>query len=104
MPKDSPLRGSLTKDHKISTMVFTIIPTFYFFKASISHMIFLQVLIVTNNMKLLNANYEPKTPISTLYILKRKKWMNNEPHPSTSIPHVSNQSSNATYKFSSFYG
>jgi hypothetical protein len=27
----------------------------------------------TNNMKLLNANYEPKTPIFTPYILEGKK-------------------------------
>jgi hypothetical protein len=27
-------------------------------------------------MKLLNANYAPKVPISTLYILETKKWMN----------------------------
>jgi hypothetical protein len=58
----------------------------------------------TNNMKLLNANYELKTPISTLYILEGKKWMNDQPHSSTSIPHVSNQSSSVTYNFSSFYG
>jgi fluoride ion exporter CrcB/FEX len=25
----------------------------------------------TNNMKLLNANYEPKAPISSLYILEK---------------------------------
>jgi len=30
--------------------------------------------------------------------------MNNQPHSFTSIPHVSNQSSHATYKFLSFYG
>jgi hypothetical protein len=85
-------------------MVFTIISTFYFFKASYSHMIFLQILIIINNTKLLNANYEPKAPISTLYIFKGKKGINNQPHSSTSIPHVSNQSSSATYNSSSFYG
>jgi hypothetical protein len=37
-------------------------------------------------MKLLNANYEPKAPISTLYILQGKKWINNQPHSFTSIP------------------
>ncbi len=104
MYKDFPLRGSLTKDYKVFTIMFIIISTFYFFKASYSHMIFLHVLIATNNMKLLNANYEPKAPISTPYILYQKKWMNSQPHSSTSIPHVSNQSSCATYNFSSFYG
>ncbi len=36
-------------------------------------MILLQVLIATSNTKLLNANYESKTPIFTPYILERKK-------------------------------
>jgi len=67
-------------------------------------MIFLQILMATSNTKLLNANYEPKVPIFTPYIFERKKWMNNQPHSFTSIPHVSNQSSHATYNFSSFYG
>ncbi len=78
------------------------------------HILFLQGFFFTydtstildpiNNMKLLNANYEPKAPISTPYIFEGKKWMNNQPHSSTSIPYVSNQSSCATYNFSSFYG
>jgi hypothetical protein len=55
-------------------------------------------------MKLLNANYEPKAPISTPYIFEGKKWMNSQPHLFTSIPYVSNQSSSVTYNFSSFYG
>jgi hypothetical protein len=55
-------------------------------------------------MKLLNADYELKAPISTPYILEKNKWMNNQSHSSTSILHLSNQSSNATYNFSSFYG
>jgi hypothetical protein len=67
-------------------------------------MILLQVLVTTSNTKLLNANYEPKAPISTPYILEEKKWMNSQPHSSISIPHVSNQSSHVTYNFSSFYG
>jgi len=54
-------------------------------------------------MKLLNGNYESKDPICTPYILEGNKWMNNQPHSSTSTPHVSNQSSSATYNFSSFY-
>jgi len=33
------------KHYKVSTMVFTIISTFYFFKASYSHIMLLQVLI-----------------------------------------------------------
>jgi hypothetical protein len=43
--KNSPLGGSLTKDYKIYTMIFILIFTFYFFKDSYSHMIFLQVVI-----------------------------------------------------------
>jgi hypothetical protein len=38
VPKYSPLWGSLTKNYKISTMVFTIIFKLYFFKISYSHM------------------------------------------------------------------
>jgi len=37
-------------------------------------------------MKLLNANYKAKAPIFIPYVLEEKKWMNNEPHSSTSIP------------------
>ncbi len=104
VPKDFPLWGSLTRGYKVFTMVFTIISTFYFFKASYSHMILLQVLITTSNMKLLNANYEPKAPISTPYILEGKKWMNSQPRSCTSIPCVLNQSSRVNYNLSSFYG
>jgi hypothetical protein len=54
-------------------------------------------------MKLLNANYEPKVPISTPYIVEGKKWMNSQPHSSMSILHVLNQLSHATDNFLSFY-
>ncbi len=51
---------------------------------------------------------EPKVRVvtSNFYPLYswRKKWMNNSPHSSTFISHVSNQSSSATYNFPSFYG
>jgi len=63
--KDYLLWGSFTKDYKIFIMVFKIIYTFSFFKAFYSHMIFLQVLITTNNTKLLNANYESKILITS---------------------------------------
>jgi hypothetical protein len=86
-----------------SYKVFTIIFTFYFFKTSYSCIILLQFSITTNNTKLVNANYEPKSLISTPYIFDEKKWMNNQSYSSTSIPHVSNQSSSVTYNFSSFY-
>jgi hypothetical protein len=43
-------------------------------------MIILQVLITTSNTKLLNANYEPKAPIFTPYILEEEKWMDSQPH------------------------
>ncbi len=74
--KDFILWGSLDKVYKISTIVFIIISMFYFFKASYSHVIFLQVLIAINNTKLLNANYELKVLIITPYILEEKKQMN----------------------------
>ncbi len=76
MPKDSSLWGSFIKDYKVFTMVFIIISTFYFLKAFYSHMILLQILITISNMKLLNANYKPKVPISTPYIFEGKKKMN----------------------------
>ncbi len=85
-----PLLGSHIKDYKVSTMVCTITSTFYFFKASYSHMILLQVLMTIINMKLLNENYEPKVPISTPYVFEGKKCMNSQPHSFTSIPHVPN--------------
>jgi hypothetical protein len=66
-------------------------------------MIFLQDLIATNNTKLLNANYEPKAPISIPYMLEGKKWINSQPHSFTSIPLASNQSSHVNYNFSFFY-
>ncbi len=68
MLQDFPLWESLTKDYKVSTMVFIITSTFYFFKVSYSHMILLQVLITTSNTKFLNANYEPKVSTFTPYI------------------------------------
>jgi hypothetical protein len=55
-------------------------------------------------MKLSDANYEPKAPIFTRYILEGKNWMNNQPYSSTPIPHVLNQSSRVTYNFSFFCG
>jgi len=82
------LLGSLLKDYKVFTMVCTITSTFYFFKASYSHMILLQVLMTIIKTKLLNANYEPKVPISTPYVFEGKKCMNSQPHSFTSIPHV----------------
>jgi hypothetical protein len=103
MPKDFSLWGSLTKDYNVFTMVFTIISTFYFFKASYSNMIFLQVLIATTNTKLLNANYQLKAPITTPYILEGKKCMKVIAfiyiYSSCSKPTVT-----CHYNFSSFYG
>jgi hypothetical protein len=100
-PKDSPIWGSLTK-------------RLYSFHNGIYnnlHILFLQGFLFTydtftsfnptNNMKLLNANYESTTPISTPYILEGKEWMNSQPYSFTSIPQVSNQSSSAAYNFSS---
>jgi hypothetical protein len=67
-------------------------------------MILLQVLIAISNTKVLNENYEPKAPTTTLYILEGKKWMNSYSHSFTSIPKVSSQSLCAIYNFSSSYG
>jgi hypothetical protein len=103
VPKNSPLWGSLHQ----KTIKFS-----YWYSQSSPHLFFQGILFTydastsldpTNNMKLLNANYEPKAPISTPYILEGKKWMNNQPRSSTTIPHMSNQSSSAIYNFSSFY-
>jgi hypothetical protein len=71
-------RDHSQKNYTIFTMVFTIIFRFYFFKTSYLYIIFLHVLISTSNIKLLNANYEPKTLITTPCILKeRSGWMVN---------------------------
>ncbi len=70
------MRDHSPKTIKFPQMIFTIIYTFYLFKASYSYMIFLQILRTTNNTKLLNANYEFKVPIITPYVLEGKKWMN----------------------------
>lgn len=40
-------------------------------------MVFLQILIMINDTKLLITNYEPKALITTFYISKGTKWMNN---------------------------
>jgi len=70
------------KDYKVFTILFTVN----------LHILFLQGFLFlftydssissnpTNNMKLLNANYESKFLISTLNIFEGKKWMNNRPH------------------------
>jgi len=55
MPKDSLLWGSLNKDYKVYTMVFTIFIQGFLFTHDISISF-----DPTNNMKLLNANYEPQ--------------------------------------------
>jgi hypothetical protein len=104
MFKKFPLWGSFSKDYNVYTIVFTIISTFYFFKDSYSHLIFLQVLIQLTTWSYWMQIMSPKALIFTPCILGRKKWMNNWPHSSTYIPHVSNQSSSATYNFPSFCG
>ncbi len=55
------------KAYKFSTMVFTIVSTFYFFKASYSHIMLLQVLI-----QLTTWNY----------------WMKNMSQKFQSLPHI----------------
>jgi hypothetical protein len=71
----------LPKDYKVSTMVFKIISTFYFFKASYSHMMFLQVLVqlITWNywMQIMNQKllYLP-----FIYLKERSGWIVNHIH------------------------
>jgi hypothetical protein len=79
--KDSPWWGSLTKR----------LQSFHSDIHNHLHILFLQGFLFTydaftsldptNNMKLLNANYEPKAPISTPYIFEKKKeWIVNHIH------------------------
>jgi len=80
------LKILLYGDHSLKTIKFPqwcsqYTSHFFIFETSYSHMIFLQVLIAINNTKLLNANYEPKAPIITLYILEGKNgWIVNHIH------------------------
>jgi hypothetical protein len=98
MLKDSSLWGSLTKDYNVSTMVFTIISTVFFFKASYSNMIILQVLIATSNTKLLNAIINLKLQsLPHIYLKEKSAWKLS--HSFTSIPHVASQMSRATTTF-----
>jgi hypothetical protein len=94
--------GSLTKDYSFHNGVHNNLHIFFFQGFLFTYDLFTS-LITTRYKNLLNANYEPEASIFTLYILKEKQRMNNQPHSFTSIPYVSNQSSHATYNFSSFY-
>jgi len=80
-PKDSPLWGSLPKDYNISTMVFIIISTFYFFKASYSHMIFLQILIqVTIWNYWMQIMSQKLQSLPLIYSKERRGWIINHIH------------------------
>jgi hypothetical protein len=68
---------SSPKDCKVCTMVFIIISTFYFFKASYSHMMLLQMLIQLTIWNYWMQNMRPKTPI---YLKERSGWMFNHIH------------------------
>jgi len=91
------------KNCKVFTMVFTIISTFYFCKASYSHMILLQVLI-----QLTTWNYWMQIMIQKLqflpfiYLEEKNGWIVNHIH--LHLFHISNQSTHAIHNFSSFYG
>jgi hypothetical protein len=66
------------KDYKVFTVIFTIISTFYFFKASYSHMMLLQVLI-----QLTTWNYwmqimtQKLQSLPLIYLKKKKEWIVN---------------------------
>ncbi len=64
------------KDYKVSTMVFTTISTFYFFKASYSHVILLQVLIQLTTwnywMQIISQKFQP---LSLIYLKERSEWI-----------------------------
>jgi len=59
-----------------------------------------------NDTKLLITNYEPKDLITTFYIFKGTKWMNNQSHSSKLISYLLSlmlkQLSYTTYNFSFF--
>jgi hypothetical protein len=76
-PKDSPLWGSLTKDYKVYTMVFTIFLQGFLFTYDTS-----TSFDPTNNMKLLNANYEPQKiqSLPLIYLKERSGWIINHIH------------------------
>jgi hypothetical protein len=69
------------KDYKISTMVFTIISTFYFFKAFYWHMILLQVLIELTTwnywIQIINQKFQF---LSLIYLKERNGWIINHIH------------------------
>jgi hypothetical protein len=66
------------KDYKVFTVIFTIISTFYFFKASYSHTMLLQVLI-----QLTTWNYwmqimtQKLQSLPLIYLKKKKEWIVN---------------------------
>jgi hypothetical protein len=87
-------RQKLQSLHNGITIVFT-----FFFQGFIFTYDTFTSFNSTNNMKLLNANYECKrSNLSPLYTFKNER-MNSYPHSFTFIPHVSNQTSSATYIF-----
>jgi hypothetical protein len=69
------------KDYKVFTMVFTIILTFYFFKAFYSHMILLQVLIQLRTwnywMQIISQKFQS---LYLIYLKERSRWTVNHIH------------------------
>jgi hypothetical protein len=68
------------KDYKVSTMVFTIISTFYFFKASYSHMMLLQVLIqliTWNWMQIMSQKFQS---LPFICLKEKIEWIVNHIH------------------------
>jgi hypothetical protein len=69
------------KDYKVSTMVFTIISTFYFFEASYSHMILLQVLIQLTTWSYWMQIMSQKLQfLPFIYLKKKNGWIVNHIH------------------------
>jgi hypothetical protein len=69
------------RDYKTFTMVFTIISTFYFFKASYSHMIFLQVLIQLTTWNYWMQIMSQKLQfLLFIYLKERIGWIVNHIH------------------------
>jgi len=73
--------GSLTKDSKVYTMVFTIISTFYFFKDSYPHMTLLQILIqLTTWSYWMQIMPQKLQSLPFIYLKERSGWIVNHIH------------------------
>jgi hypothetical protein len=83
VPKDFPLLygNDSPKYYKIFTMVFTIISTFYFFKASYSHIMLLQVLIqLTTRNYWMQIMSQKLQFLPVMYMKEKCGWIVNHIH------------------------